>query len=253
VLDTLCAYNLIGRGGSGGITGGFNHNLVGVDPLLGPLQDNGGPTQTMALLDGSPAFNAGNSALLAAGVTTDQRGRPRLFAGDTIPVIGAFESQVVRVKLIANPIVPGATAIGINASTKNNVIVIKPGPAQIGALAIRSSPTTHGISVTLNGVKQGTFFPTSRDVFIAAGKGVNRVLIEGALARTVKLHAITGTLHVTRISKAGSVHYTLEAHPSNTPQIPRAAVVEGPLTTAKATFLRRAHAHHTLPSLAGRS
>ena len=57
--DLISMYNLIGAGGSGGVVASL-HNLVGVDPRLGPLQDNGGPTQTMALLDGSPAFNAGS-------------------------------------------------------------------------------------------------------------------------------------------------------------------------------------------------
>ena len=44
------------------------------DPNLGPLADNGGPTQTMALLPGSPAFDAGDDANCPA---TDQRGLTR--------------------------------------------------------------------------------------------------------------------------------------------------------------------------------
>src|SRR5262249_22004147 len=49
-------HNLIGNtlGGSGYA----DTDLLNVDPLLGPLQNNGGPTQTMALLPGSPALNA---------------------------------------------------------------------------------------------------------------------------------------------------------------------------------------------------
>src|SRR5262249_31321857 len=44
------SYNLIGTGGSGGLTDGVNHNQVGVaNPLLGPLGDYGGPTQTIPL------------------------------------------------------------------------------------------------------------------------------------------------------------------------------------------------------------
>src|SRR5262249_88584 len=57
--------------GGRGITNGTAGNLVGADPKLGPLQDNGGPTPTMALLPGSPAFGAGSNPL---GLTTDQRG-----------------------------------------------------------------------------------------------------------------------------------------------------------------------------------
>jgi hypothetical protein len=33
---------------------------INTDPILGPLQDNGGPTFTHALLTGSPAINAGD-------------------------------------------------------------------------------------------------------------------------------------------------------------------------------------------------
>jgi len=57
-----------------------------VNPLLGPLQDNGGPTPTHALLPGSPAINAGDNTGCPA---TDQRGiaRPQELICD----IGSFE------------------------------------------------------------------------------------------------------------------------------------------------------------------
>jgi CSLREA domain-containing protein len=48
-------------------------DLTAMDPLLGPLSDNGGPTQTHALLTASPAINAGGPTCTA----TDQRGLPR--------------------------------------------------------------------------------------------------------------------------------------------------------------------------------
>jgi hypothetical protein len=61
-------------------------DLVNTDPLLGPLQDNGGPTFTHALLLGSPAIDAGDNAGAPA---TDQRGitRPQ---GPSVD-IGAYE------------------------------------------------------------------------------------------------------------------------------------------------------------------
>ena len=46
-------------------------DLIDTDPLLGALANNGGPTETQALLPGSPAINAG---VVVPGVTTDQRG-----------------------------------------------------------------------------------------------------------------------------------------------------------------------------------
>ncbi|HZK79968.1 MAG TPA: choice-of-anchor Q domain-containing protein, partial [Humisphaera sp.] len=74
--------NLIGAGGSGGLANGVNGNIVGaINPLLAPLANNGGPTETAALLAGSPAAGAGSKALLPSGLTTDQRGLPRVVNG----------------------------------------------------------------------------------------------------------------------------------------------------------------------------
>lgn len=55
-----------------------------IDVKLGPLQDNGGPTDTHALLEGSPAINLGTSTGTPA---VDQRGTAR----DANPDVGAFE------------------------------------------------------------------------------------------------------------------------------------------------------------------
>jgi len=91
-------YNLIISTNDCVITGNTNGNLYNVDPLLGPLQDNGGQTFTHALLPNSSAIDQTD----AGGLLTDQRGflRPvTLLASD----IGAFE--VV-------PISPPVLAIG---------------------------------------------------------------------------------------------------------------------------------------------
>jgi len=61
-------------------------SMTNVDPRLGPLADNGGPTLTMALLPGSPAIDAGASW---AAPPTDQRGFPRPIGPTTD--LGAFE------------------------------------------------------------------------------------------------------------------------------------------------------------------
>ena len=86
--------NLIGE--TDGSSGWVGSDLTGtiatpLNPLLAPLGNYGGPTQTMALLPGSPAIDAGNNALIPAGVTTDQRGLPRIVNG--VVDIGAFESS----------------------------------------------------------------------------------------------------------------------------------------------------------------
>jgi hypothetical protein len=71
------------------------------DPKLGPLADNGGPTQTMALLPGSPAIDAADNAICAAAPigNLDQRGQVRPSDGNTDGVagcdVGAYELAVV--------------------------------------------------------------------------------------------------------------------------------------------------------------
>jgi hypothetical protein len=67
------------------VIGRTDLDLTGVDPLLGPLQDNGGPTETRALLAGSPALDAVVSRRLCRN--PDQRGEPRTDPCD----IGAYE------------------------------------------------------------------------------------------------------------------------------------------------------------------
>ena len=91
--------NLIGNDdGATGLLDGVNGDQVGtaanpIDAKLGPLQDNGGPTETHALLPDSPAIDAGKNALIPVDVTTDQRGAgfDRIFNG--VVDIGAFEVQ----------------------------------------------------------------------------------------------------------------------------------------------------------------
>jgi uncharacterized repeat protein (TIGR01451 family)/CSLREA domain-containing protein len=97
LTDTIVANNL-NDNCSGSIASGGNNldsgsscafgagEISGQNPLLSALADNGGPTQTRALLTGSPAIDAGNNATCAL---KDQRGvtRPHGSSCD----IGAFE------------------------------------------------------------------------------------------------------------------------------------------------------------------
>src|SRR5262249_5311134 len=84
LTNTIVAGNHSGGDLYGNISG--SNNLTGVaDPGLAPLGDYGGPTQTMPLLPGSPALNAGTTG---PGIpATDQRGTAR----DAQPDIGAVE------------------------------------------------------------------------------------------------------------------------------------------------------------------
>ena len=97
---TSQGHNLIGDGtGGGGFANGVNGDIVGtdvnpIDPKLGPLQNNGGPTKTLALLTGSLAIDRGDNVNLPPA---DQRGagflRVKDGNGDGVATvdIGAFE------------------------------------------------------------------------------------------------------------------------------------------------------------------
>ncbi len=81
------------------------------DPLLGPLQDNGGPTLTMALLPGSPAIDAGGNFALTPA--TDQRG---VAIEGGARDIGAFEFSTIGV-VVNTP--TNLAAIGISQTEIN--------------------------------------------------------------------------------------------------------------------------------------
>jgi predicted outer membrane repeat protein len=86
-------YNLVGQrdGSQGWISTDFTGTSSRpLDPRLGPLQNNGGPTLTHAVLAGSPAFEAGD---LALRWSFDQRGTVR--NGSHTPDIGAFQAEPV--------------------------------------------------------------------------------------------------------------------------------------------------------------
>jgi CSLREA domain-containing protein/uncharacterized repeat protein (TIGR01451 family) len=123
VRNTIIAGNTVGgaEADCGTITlGTTDHNLSGdascmftdsgskqnANPQLGALQNNGGPTDTMALLAGSPAIDAGTNAGCPA---TDQRGvtRPQGSACD----IGAFE-------LVPTPPVPASADLRLRLKAK---------------------------------------------------------------------------------------------------------------------------------------
>src|SRR5207248_7659058 len=81
-------YNLSSDDGGGYLTGPGDQ--INTEPLLGSLQDNGGPTLTHALLPDSPAIDAGDPNFTPPP-RQDQRGYPRVVNGRID--IGSFEVQ----------------------------------------------------------------------------------------------------------------------------------------------------------------
>jgi hypothetical protein len=168
-LDSASDYNLIGDG-SGGLDPA-NHNLLGsasnpLNPLLAPLGNYGGPTQTRALLPGSPAINAGSSSY---GGSTDQRGKPNVGATD----IGAFESQGFSVAVgsgtnqsaaintaFANPLVVSVTAKNAAEPVAGGAITFT-APGSGASAVLAGSPTIGSdgkasVTATANGTT-GTY------------------------------------------------------------------------------------------------
>jgi hypothetical protein len=110
------SYSLIRSNSGSGLTPApvgstdANGNLIGtssnpINPLLGPLADNGGATKTHKLLDQSPAIDAGDPSLVLGQNGTaefDQRGAPftRIYLGRID--IGAYESQPDQGHFIAD-------------------------------------------------------------------------------------------------------------------------------------------------------
>jgi CSLREA domain-containing protein len=91
-------------------------DLENTDPLLGPLQDNGGPTFTHELLAGSPAIDAGTNTGCPAA---DQRGFPR--PGGASCDIGAYEVGTVLLALTKTAFWPDGTPIPTGATIPSGV------------------------------------------------------------------------------------------------------------------------------------
>jgi hypothetical protein len=163
-------FNLIGKGdGASGFTNGVNGDQVGaiaspLDPkvqldMMGNplLQNNGGPTETVALLAGSPAIDNGSDSVLGPpeSLTTDQReiGFPRKLCAHVD--IGAYEFKFTGAPTIDCPgnvsvgITPGqaSASVSFSASASDFCDGAVPTTFKIGRTAI-TSPHTFPVGVT---------------------------------------------------------------------------------------------------------
>lgn len=110
-------------------------DLNSVDPRIGALSDNGGPTTTHALLSGSPAIDAASNT---GCPTTDQRGvaRPVDGNGDTVAVcdIGAFEVTAAVDLSISKR--NQNDCIDLNGRITSTIIVVNNGPGAATAVTV---------------------------------------------------------------------------------------------------------------------
>src|SRR5262249_32770051 len=149
-VSSSSAFNLIGTGGSGGLTNGTNGNQVGVsNPGLGTLASNGGPTQTIALLPRTPAIGKGSSTIAGVTVpTTDQRGVAR---PTTSIDIGSFQDRGFTITIVTGES-PQSAAINTAFANPLAVIVRSPfgDPVQGGQIKFSVTPSGGGASASLS-------------------------------------------------------------------------------------------------------
>lgn len=139
-----------------GITNGTDGNQIGtaavpLDPKLGALQDNGGPTPTESPLPGSSVIDSGVNSVVPSGTSTDQRGFNRV-VNKTVDV-GAVEYQ------------PSATTTTLAAS----------GTSLQAGQAVTLTATVTGQAV-------GSSTPQGTVTFFANGSALGTVALSNGVA-----------------------------------------------------------------------
>jgi hypothetical protein len=211
-------FNLFGTNGNAGVTG-FTPGPTDVVPsvslaqILAPLANNGGPTQTHALVAASPAIDRGNpnGCLDSTGapLPTDQRGLPRAFDGNgdgrAACDIGAFElnaqdlspaisitdvtvtegnSGTVNATFQVNLSAPSSQPVSVTFNTANRTA--SAGTDYVGTsgtVTFDSGETTKTITVVVDGNNtlelDKTFvvnLTSATNAFIADGQGVGTIV-----------------------------------------------------------------------------
>lgn len=177
--DTIIAGNSGGNCNTGLGSGGYDleddagascglstasDDLIGVNPQLGSLAANGGPTNTIALAAGSPAIGHGNCVQVdaAAGADVDQRGSPRRFAQRGVCDIGAWDSGGALSGVIVDSLaLPGAT-VGV---PYRQALLASGGIGGPYTWSVAAGVLPAGLSLSSAGVISGTAKTTGTSSF----------------------------------------------------------------------------------------
>jgi parallel beta-helix repeat protein len=196
--------NNIDRDGTSGFTNGVNGDIVGssgspINVQLGTLANNGGQTQTHALLSGSPAIDHGNNTGAPA---TDQRGFNRTIDGDAngsaITDIGAFEKNAPNQAPINS--VPAAqttnenTALVFNEANNNVIAVSDPDSG--------ANPVQVAVTIT-----NGTFSANASANAIVNGNNSAQVTIKGTVS--VVNAALNGASYTPALNYTGTASLSI--------------------------------------------
>ena len=180
-------------------------NLVGVNPMLGPLANNGGPTRTQALLGGSPAINAGSNPL---SLTTDQRGVgfPRVIGG--IADMGAYESNPAAAPMLASAVsrrvhgaagtfnLPLTLALPVN---HNPTTEPRQGPAQTIVFTFDKVINAATVTVTEGSATAASPTFSGNDVVVALTNVTNQQYVTVSLTNVGSSDGSTGGVGSARI------------------------------------------------------
>lgn len=191
-------FNIIGdlTGATG--TVGTGTDLVSSNVLLGPLQNNGGFTLTHAILPGSPAINAGNTALVVADTEDldgdgdpteptpfDQRGADFARVSGSSVDIGAFEWQPI------NPISKPTITLALQSTSS----VLEDGGSRLTYTFTRTGPTSQALQVSYNVAGTATLGsdytgiaaqPATKTVTFAAGASTATVTVRFTADTTIE-------------------------------------------------------------------
>ena len=212
-IVTANNFNLFGANRNAGVTG-FSPGATDIVPvrgvtvadILGPLENNGGPTQTHALVAGSPAINAGNlgGCVDSAGalLTTDQRGFPRPFNG-TICDIGSYELQ-------ADPLTIGVTtpAAGeAGVSFTSDLMIFGGVPPYIVSITKGKLPA--GLSLGNDGIISGTISPAARSakITVRITDSLNESITQTFTITVLKALRMAGKPKIGRLGKDYSASF----------------------------------------------
>jgi len=200
-------------GDTNGLSGFVSSDLQNVNPLLGQLQDNGGPTETIALEPGSPALNAGNPA---PAPSVDQRGVAR----GPLVNIGAFQATPSAL-VFSTVTVNGPVAAGVvqQVTVTAEDVDDQPAPGYTGTIHFQSTDAqavlpsdytftladggTHTFNITLKtaGGQSITVDDTSSTVTPAQASGT----VNPAAASQFKIVAPAG------VTEGAAVNVTITA------------------------------------------
>ena len=187
-------------------------DILGADPQLGPLADNGGPTLTHVLLPGSPAIDAGNPATPgsdpAACLVTDQRGlaRPQgsrcdIGAFELVPAVSTTQSHEVLGKVVLEALPNPIAGARVTFANGADATVVTSDPSDGSFRAVLDAGT---YSITID--KEG-FLPAKK-----AGLVVNRGMVVSSVMLIWGDVDGSGTIDVKDVTTL-AIHLGMEESP----------------------------------------